>query len=38
MARATSGKVLIDGQNIAAMNDSQRTEIRRNKLGLSSRS
>jgi len=34
MARATSGKVLIDGKNIAAMNDAQRTEIRRTKLGF----
>ena len=34
MSRATSGEVLIDGKNIAAMNDSQRTEIRRTKLGF----
>jgi putative ABC transport system ATP-binding protein len=34
MARATSGKVLVEGQDIADMNDAQRTEIRRRKLGF----
>jgi putative ABC transport system ATP-binding protein len=34
MARATSGEVRIDGKNIAGMNDAQRTEIRRTKLGF----
>jgi putative ABC transport system ATP-binding protein len=34
MTQATSGKVLIDGKDIASMNDHQRTEIRRNKLGF----
>src|SRR5215471_12879830 len=34
MARATSGKVLIEGRDIANMNDGQRTEVRRNKIGF----
>jgi len=34
MTRATSGKVLIEGQDTANMNDSQRTNIRRTKLGF----
>ena len=34
MTRATSGKVLIEGQDTASMNDRQRTEIRRKKLGF----
>jgi len=34
MAKATSGKVLVEGQDTASMNDRQRTEIRRKKLGF----
>jgi putative ABC transport system ATP-binding protein len=34
MTRATSGKVLIDGQDTASMNDSARTEVRRKKIGF----
>src|SRR5215467_10227549 len=34
MARATSGKVMIDGRDIANMNDAERTEIRRTKIGF----
>ena len=34
MAQATSGKALIEGQDIAEMNDRQRTEIRRKKIGF----
>jgi putative ABC transport system ATP-binding protein len=34
MTRATSGKVLVEGQDIASMNDRQRTDIRRTKLGF----
>lgn len=34
MARATSGKVLVDGSDIAGMNDSERTAIRRTKIGF----
>jgi putative ABC transport system ATP-binding protein len=34
MTRATSGKVLIDGKDTANMNDSQRTEFRRKKVGF----
>jgi len=34
MARATSGKVLMDGKDIAQMNDSERTAVRRTKLGF----
>jgi putative ABC transport system ATP-binding protein len=34
MAQPTSGKVLIEGQDIAGMNDGQRTEIRRKKIGF----
>ena len=34
MTRATSGKVLIEGQDIAGMNDAARTEIRKKKLGF----
>jgi putative ABC transport system ATP-binding protein len=34
MAQPTSGQVLIDGQDIAKMNDRERTEIRRTKIGF----
>jgi putative ABC transport system ATP-binding protein len=34
MAQPTSGRVLIDGHNVADMSDRQRTEIRRSKLGF----
>src|SRR5262245_6861717 len=34
MAKPTGGKVLIDGQDIARLNDRQRTEIRRKKIGF----
>src|SRR5215471_5857812 len=34
MTKPTSGKVLIDGQDIAGMNDSQLTGIRREKIGF----
>jgi putative ABC transport system ATP-binding protein len=34
MAKPTSGRVLIDGRNIGDMNDRQRTEIRRTKVGF----
>jgi putative ABC transport system ATP-binding protein len=34
MTRATSGKVLIEGRDTASMNDRQRTEIRKTKLGF----
>jgi putative ABC transport system ATP-binding protein len=34
MTHATSGKVLIDGQDTANMNDAQRTEFRRKKVGF----
>jgi len=34
MTRATSGKVLIEGQDTASMSDRARTEIRRRKLGF----
>jgi len=34
MAQPTSGNVLIDGQDIAKLNDSGRTAIRRNKIGF----
>jgi putative ABC transport system ATP-binding protein len=34
MTRATSGKVLIEGRDTASMNDPQRTEIRKTKLGF----
>jgi putative ABC transport system ATP-binding protein len=34
MTRATSGKVLVDGRDIAGLNDRQRTDIRRAKLGF----
>lgn len=34
MTGATSGSVLIEGQDIARMNDAERTEIRRTKLGF----
>jgi len=34
MARPTAGKVLIDGDDIAAMKDGQLTEVRRNKIGF----
>src|SRR5215510_6217075 len=34
MAKPTSGKVFIDGQDIARMNDYGRTQIRRKKIGF----
>jgi len=34
MVRATSGQVLVDGKDIARMNDSERTAIRRKKIGF----
>ncbi len=34
MTRATSGRVLIEGQDTASMNDAARTQIRRKKLGF----
>jgi putative ABC transport system ATP-binding protein len=34
MAQPTSGRVFIDGQNIAEMTDKERTEVRRKKLGF----
>ena len=34
MTRATSGKVLIEGQDTASMSDRARTEVRRKKLGF----
>ncbi|HYR83008.1 MAG TPA: ABC transporter ATP-binding protein [Terriglobia bacterium] len=34
MARPSSGKVLIDGHEIAGMSDSELTEVRRNKIGF----
>ena len=34
MAQATSGRALIEGQDIAGMNDRQRTEVRRKKIGF----
>jgi putative ABC transport system ATP-binding protein len=34
MTRATSGKVLIEGQDTASMSDGARTEVRRKKLGF----
>src|SRR5690242_14787021 len=34
MAQPTSGRVLIDGQDIAKMNDRERTEMRRTKIGF----
>ena len=34
MAQPTSGKVLIEGQDIAGMNDGQRTMVRRRKIGF----
>ena len=34
MAQATSGKVLIEGEDIAKMNDGDRTNIRRKKIGF----
>ncbi len=34
MVRATSGQVLVDGKDIARMNDSERTAVRRTKLGF----
>jgi len=34
MTRPTAGKVLIDGDDIAGMNDGQLTEVRRNKIGF----
>ena len=34
MARATSGQVLVEGQDIARMNDSERTTVRRTKIGF----
>lgn len=34
MAQPTAGKALIDGHDIAGMNDNERTEVRRRKLGF----
>src|SRR5437879_13476539 len=34
MARPTSGKVMIDGENITGMSDNQLTAIRRKKIGF----
>jgi len=34
MVRATSGQVLVDGKDIARMNDSERTAVRRTKIGF----
>lgn len=34
MARATSGQVLVDGNDIAGMNDAERTTVRRTKIGF----
>jgi putative ABC transport system ATP-binding protein len=34
MAKPTSGRALIDGQDIAKMNDYERTEVRRKKIGF----
>lgn len=34
MARATSGQVLVDGRDIANMNDAERTAVRRTKIGF----
>jgi putative ABC transport system ATP-binding protein len=34
MVRATSGQVLVDGNDIARMNDTERTTIRRTKIGF----
>ena len=34
MTKPTSGKVLIDGHNIADMNDSELTQVRRDKIGF----
>jgi putative ABC transport system ATP-binding protein len=34
MATASSGEVIIGGKNVADMNDSQRTDVRRKKLGF----
>src|SRR4026207_386652 len=34
MARATSGQVLVDGSDIAGMNDAERTTVRRTKIGF----
>src|SRR5436853_1437608 len=34
MTKATAGKVLIDGQDIAGMNDKELTGIRRDKIGF----
>src|SRR4051812_36034235 len=34
MTRATSGKILIDGQDTANMNDGERTEFRRKRVGF----
>lgn len=34
MTRATSGKVLIEGKDVARMNDSERTAIRRTRVGF----
>jgi putative ABC transport system ATP-binding protein len=34
MARATSGQVLVDGSDVANMNDAQRTAVRRTKIGF----
>src|SRR5262245_59181744 len=34
MVKPTGGKVLIEGQDVSAMNDRQRTQMRRRKLGF----
>jgi len=34
MSRATSGRVLIDGYNLAVMTDGQRSEVRRKRIGF----
>src|SRR5215467_8972115 len=34
MAKATAGRVLIEGQDIAKMNDGERTDVRRKKIGF----
>ena len=34
MVRATSGQVLVDGKDIARMNDSERTAVRRTRIGF----
>jgi putative ABC transport system ATP-binding protein len=34
LARATRGRVLVDGNNLAEMNDAERTRLRRHKIGF----